>query len=255
MLRHLLVISECGGERITLDMTSDEVKALSEMAGRTDATALHRMFSLWYGVAEQISRSSFPKMTLEVGLIRLARIGPVKPIGEIIAKLDSLIGDGTTPLPAPKRRPPAPSPRPDEPAAKPEGHHTLTFEAADVEGERKWQGFMRWLASEKPQAAAILSQGSLEAIGPDAVKVRFDNPHFADMQAEEDRLRTVEKLMTAYFKRPTSLSISRDEDAGRREDRPRKKDELVKEALSDDIVRKAADILGAKLHDVKVEKA
>jgi len=248
MLRHLLVISECGGERVTLDMTSDEAQALGEMAGRTDATALHRMFSLWYGVAEQMSRSSFPKMTLEVGLIRLARIGPVKPIGEIIAKLDALIGDGTTPIPAPARGKPAQPSRQDEPAAKPSA---LTFEAADVEGERRWQAFMRWLASEKPQAAAILSQGSLEAIGPDAVKVRFDNPHFADMQAEEDRRRTVEKLMTAYFKRPTSLSISRDEDAGQSGDRPRKKNALVKEALSDDIVRKAADILGAKLHDVK----
>ncbi len=248
VLRHLLVLSECGDEKMNLDLTSDEADALKKLAARTEATELHQMFSIWYNVSEQLSHSPFPKMLLEVGLMRLTRVGPSQPISEIVARLDALLeGEGRPAQQPAKVETKAPK------AADPHAA-TLAFEPVDVEGERRWQEFMRWLVTEKPQAAAILDQGSLESLTQDAAKVRFDNRHLADMQAEEERRTAVESLLARFFKRPMRLVLNQDapqEKAGEKPGRAQKNKDLVKEALSDDIVRQAADILGAKLHDVK----
>ncbi|MBN1282753.1 MAG: DNA polymerase III subunit gamma/tau [Proteobacteria bacterium] len=261
VLRHLLVLAECKGERVSLDLTSEESDILLKLANGADATLLHQMFSTWYGIAEQLSHSPFPKMLLEVGLMRMCRIGPAQPIAEVVARLDALLdeGAGAAPAPAPAPSAPAPEPRREMAAAEAEydaeaAPSDLAFEPVDMEVERRWQEFMRWLVTEKPQAAAIVQQGSLESLSADCAKIRFDNPHFADMLAEEERKTSVEGLMAAFFKRPMRIAISSEaatKDAAKRHDKAGDKSALVKEALSDDIVRQAADILGAKLHDVK----
>jgi DNA polymerase-3 subunit gamma/tau len=268
LLRHLLVIAECGGERATLDLPADETEMLRTLAAQTGAPELHRMFALWYGVAEAVSRSPFPKMLLEVGLIRLCRVGEVKQVEDVVARLDAILeGGARAPVAAAQ-----PGPAPHASATKsPEGGNegktgddaNLTFEpaprtAADIASEKRWQEFMRWAVTEKPQAAAILQQASLESITGETVKVRFQNPHYAEMQAEQERMERAAELLTSFFKRPMTLTVNAD--AGNDAKGPslkqaqKKKKELIKEALKDDIVSQAADILGAKLHDVKVEK-
>jgi DNA polymerase-3 subunit gamma/tau len=268
LLRHLLVIAECGGERATLDLPADETEMLRTLAAQTGAPELHRMFALWYGVAEAVSRSPFPKMLLEVGLIRLCRVGEVKQVEDVVARLDAILESGArAPVAAAQ-----PGPAPHASATKsPEGGNegktgddaNLTFEpaprtAADIASEKRWQEFMRWAVTEKPQAAAILQQASLESITGETVKVRFQNPHYAEMQAEQERMERAAELLTSFFKRPMTLTVNAD--AGNDAKGPslkqaqKKKKELIKEALKDDIVSQAADILGAKLHDVKVEK-
>ena len=117
---------------------------------------------------------------------------------------------------------------------------------------------MRWAVTEKPQAAAILQQASLESITGQTVKVRFQNAHYAEMQAEQERMERAAELLTSCFKRPMTLTVNassgNDAKGPSLRQAQKKKKELIKEALKDDIVSQAADILGAKLHDVKVEK-
>jgi DNA polymerase III subunit gamma/tau len=285
LLRHLLVIAECGAEPASLDLPAEEIARLRELAGKAQAPQLHQMFSLWYGVAEAVARSAFPKMLLEVGLIRLCRVGRVQQLSEIVAKVDALLGDGAEIKPlAPEERPstaaapavpsreqPAKSPAPpaarapSPPQASPRAEasaapHAPTFEAAttpaDVAGERRWQEFMRWVIQERPQSAAILQQGALAGIEKDMVRISFASPHFADLQSEEDRLKKTEELLATFFKRPMRLVVLSPQGgapSGIAATSQRKK-ELIREALQDDIVKQAADILGAQLHDVKVEK-
>jgi DNA polymerase-3 subunit gamma/tau len=270
VLRHLLVIAECGGERTAIDLPSDEAEMLKKLAAQTGAPELHRMFALWYGVADAVARSPFPKMLLEVGLIRLCRVGDVKQVEDVVARLDAILEGGTNapaaraqPRPQPGTSAPAAA-APQTPTEKPavdDAH--LTFEpaprtAADIASEKRWQEFMRWAVTERPQAAAILQQASLESITGQTVRVRFENPHYAEMQAEQERMDRAAELLTSFFKRPMKLTVNAN--SGDNAKNPtlkqtqRKKKELIKEALKDDIVTQAADILGAKLHDVKVEK-
>ena len=276
ILRHLLVMTECGNERASLDLPDDEVETLGKLAATTSSPQLHRMFSLWYGVADTVSRSPFPKMLLEIGLIRLCRIGEVKQVEDVVARLDAIL-EGNLSAATPAKTAPAKTAVTTNhangagvaSAAKPASNGApnevddahLTFEpaprtAADITNEKRWQEFMRWAVTEKPQAAAILQQASLEEITHETVKVRFTNPHYAEMQAEQERMERAAELLSTFFKRPMSLAIRATAPA--KEATPKQtqknKRELIRDALKDEIVSQAADILGAKLHDVKVEK-
>jgi DNA polymerase-3 subunit gamma/tau len=284
VLRHLLVLAECGRETASLDLPADEVEMLAKLIPTTNGPELHQMFSIWYGVSESVSRSPFPKMLLEVGLIRLSRIGRIKPIAEVIARLDALLEGGAAtlspatrhpvreispPIPSTTEAPQAPVPTPQQPPqqhaslpSKGTGDGRLTFEPAprsqaDIASEKYWQEFMRWAVNEKPQAAAILQQATLESIAQHEVCVRFASQHYADMQAEQDRMQRVSELLTAFFKRPMHLKINAGPARTEQKDAnavARSKKDMIREALKDEIVSQAADILGAKLHDVKVEK-
>ncbi|MFA4873868.1 MAG: DNA polymerase III subunit gamma/tau, partial [bacterium] len=264
VLRHMLVIAECGEERATPDLPADEIAALKKLCASAEPCLLHQMFALWYGIAESVARSPFPKMLLEVGLLRLCRITPMKPISEIVAKLDALLeGDAPARPVAPealaplqreepkKVQTPAPA-RINAPAASP------TFEpaaASDIETERRWQDFMRWVIIERPQVASILQQGSIEGMDGDTVRIRCAKPHFAEMLMEQDRREKVEELLSSFFKKPMKLSVNSEGAADEKEaPRGNRKKELVREALKDDIVKQAADILGAQLHDVKTSE-
>lgn len=270
VLRHLLVIVECGGERMAIDLPSDETEMLRRLSAQTGAPELHRMFALWYGVAEAVARSPFPKMLLEVGLIRLCRVGEVKQVEDVVARLDAILEGGANspvtaaqPKPAPRTSTPQASATPGEIDKLSGDDANLTFEpaprtAADIASEKRWQEFMRWAVTERPQAAAILQQATLESITRETVNVRFQNPHYAEMQAEQERMDRAAELLTTFFKRPMTLTVNADTGGDAKgpslRQTQKEKKELIKEALKDDIVSQAADILGAKLHDVKVEK-
>jgi DNA polymerase-3 subunit gamma/tau len=265
VIRHMLVLAECGQDRSSLDLPADEIETLKALAKKTSAPQLHQMFSLWYSVADGVSRSPFPKMLLEIGLIRLCRAAPIKPIEEIVAKLDIILeGASLDTSSVPHVKPdtastaPRPAPAPSDPDA------SLTFEPAqrtssDIADERRWQEFMRWVAVERPQTAAILQQASLEGISENTVQLRFTNAHYADMLSEAERMQKACELLTSFFKHPMKLAVNSDVESQTKESAAKqaykKKKELLRETLKDEIVSQAADILGAKLHDVKVESS
>ncbi|MFH0798763.1 MAG: DNA polymerase III subunit gamma/tau [Pseudomonadota bacterium] len=281
LLRHMLVLAECGDERGAVDLLPDEVGQLKAMlAGNAvRGPELHQMFSLWYRVAEDVPRSPFPKMLLEVGLMRLCRVGPVKPIEEIMARIDAVIeqgsesnrplrgdsslGDnfgGENPLPTAGAAVPLPSlPRRNLPAqAVPEVSPAKpTFEPVvsplDTVAEKRWEEFMRFLATEKPQIASLFQHGVLVGIDDGVVKATFDNPLYSDMLSEASRKAQVEGLFEAFFKRPMRLMVGRSGGPSPSGARGEQKKEMMREALGSDIVRQAADILNARVHEVKVE--
>lgn len=116
---------------------------------------------------------------------------------------------------------------------------------------------MRMMAVERPQAAAILSHARFEGIEGMCVRLRFENQHFADLQAEEPRRVKLEEMLATHFKRPLRVQINAEGpcpeavNTNPTTNRAARKKELVREALASDIVKQAADILGAQLHDVK----
>lgn len=278
LIRHMLILAECGDERGAIDIIPDELGRLKELLPRTGAAELHQMFSLWYRTADEIGRSPFPKMFIEVGLMRLVRIGPVKPIEDIVAKIDALLEAGDdTHLPVTEDLSSTKLPVSSLLAA-PEGQRVVknvnspivsavasktqesslafapVISLSDVNIDERWQDFIRWLLRERPQVASLLQNGVLVGIDGSVVKLRFDNQMYAEMFSEEDRRKQTETLLESFFKTPMGLSIDKKcSDLPQTNVHGEHKKELVREVLGSDIVRQATDILGARVYDVKVE--
>ncbi len=251
-LRHVMVIKECGFEKNLLDLPQDEADILNRLASGAESTEINQMFQIWYQAADGISKSPFPKMLLEVLLMRLARVEPVRPIAELIEEIEALAKGCESRDQKPEVR----SQNTEARSQKPE------------EGAN-WDGFMKWLTVNRPQIASIFQHGTLGALSNDVVEVNFDSPFYADMLLEADRKTQIEELMKTFFKKKMRLDVRKVEavkaandkapgkealpaqSAGKAAVQERKK-ALTKEALETEIVKEAAEILNARIHDVRV---
>jgi DNA polymerase III subunit gamma/tau len=106
MLRHLrnLVVAKVSGEaaRPLLDLADEEVKDVLELAARSDADDLMRLYQGFSRGLDDVVRSGQPRMALEMTLVRLARRPPLLPLDELLARLGDLekrLGGGAPPAP------------------------------------------------------------------------------------------------------------------------------------------------------------
>ncbi len=73
------------------ERSPDEVDQLRAQAGKLSSTDLHRIFRLLVGVADDVGRSSFPRVSLEMGLLRILELEPTPSVGSLLEKLDRAI--------------------------------------------------------------------------------------------------------------------------------------------------------------------
>jgi DNA polymerase-3 subunit gamma/tau len=72
-----------------LDRSPGELEALRAQAKKVSAPDLHRMFALAVEVAEDVARSSFARVSFEMGLLRLLEVEPTERIEALLARLES----------------------------------------------------------------------------------------------------------------------------------------------------------------------
>ena len=295
-LRHLLVMKECGDARGLFDLPQDEVNVLEKLASKSSAEELHQMFQVWYAAADGVARSPFPKMLLEVMLLRLARIEPVRPIAEILEEIEKLKSScqssvDSCQLGEKQERQATPATQaPQEEALESKIQKSEAQEAGHgsrVTGhEGNWDEFLRWLVIERPQIASIFEHSSAQRMAGDVVELAFESPFYAEMLLEKDRKSQVEELLKRFFKKTMHLAVQKNTKTqeaasttqeseekgvskkGREQttaggskspnshthgNQQERKRALTKEALETQIVRDAAEIFGARVHDVRIK--
>ncbi|MBI4125856.1 MAG: DNA polymerase III subunit gamma/tau [Deltaproteobacteria bacterium] len=242
MLRHLVILKECGDDPKLFDLPSDELKRLVETAKQTTIEEVQQMFSLWYAGAQDIARSTFPKMLLEVLLLRLCRVEPVRPIGELMEKIEKLTNTSM-------------------------GDHVVTkapsgdalgrgdSRIAPTANDDQWLSLQRWLVANEPRIASLFQNGEFVSLDAARITMQFSNPLYADMLKEADRKQRVDQALTTFFKRKVELTILPSPTNGETKPSPQVKAErhreVTREVLESSVVRDATEILGAAVRDVK----
>ena len=274
MLRHLMVVKIAGSAGSATDLSPQETGQLTEYGKLVSAEELERMFGIWYAGTEQIARSPFPKMLTEIYLIRLCAVTPVTSVAEVIARIDQLVGStGNTPplckgrsggVEAP-RTTGTPTPTPTQASTSPNSnyppHPTLSRQGRGKEENiitpslqrrgdaSEWESFMRWLVGERPQVASIFNHGRLLSFANNTAELEFDARLYADMIGEADRKKQIDELLQGFFKRPITLKVSNTNADTSSPTQAAKRQKATKEALESNIVKKAAEIFDAKIHD------
>jgi DNA polymerase III subunit gamma/tau len=85
--RHLLVVRVAGDVTRLVDLPPEDIEELRVLAADAPVDRLHRLFSALLKMGEDVSRGSHPRMILEVGLIRLATLGALQPVEELMGRL------------------------------------------------------------------------------------------------------------------------------------------------------------------------
>jgi len=109
--RDLLMARTLPDPGTVLDASEGEIDELKKQVGEMGQEDLHRLLSVLLRAGGDIKHSGFPRMSLEIALIRMAGLANLEPLERILEKIDALQGGPDTGPGLPGGRPPAGSDR------------------------------------------------------------------------------------------------------------------------------------------------
>jgi len=101
-LRDLMVIKLCKDPARLVDLPDSEVEQLAALVVDQPPARLHRLFSVMMQGAEEVSRSPFPRLALEMNLLRICAQGPTLPLADVLqglSRLEARLADGAVAAP------------------------------------------------------------------------------------------------------------------------------------------------------------
>ncbi len=89
-LRDLVVVATCDHAAPLLDATEAELDELRKQSSQADTGLLTQHFDRFAHAAEEIARSSFPRLLFEIALVELVNAEPLLPLGDLLERLERL---------------------------------------------------------------------------------------------------------------------------------------------------------------------
>lgn len=205
-LRDIVVLQVAGKEASLTDLADEEREALSQMGAAQSPEDLERLLALAIRSAERVVDAGFPRLELEMMVIRMSRLRPLRPLDDLVDRLAAIerhLASGA-PLPPPgpgSGRPqgaptqqrgsatsgsaaPAPHPqgaqnlatrRAPEPEQQAGPHLALVASAPDLEAD----------ASEQPQEAPPLELPKAPPLEVAAEEVAAEEVAVEEVASEE----------------------------------------------------------------------
>ena len=261
-----------------LDLADAELALLKEQATPLALDDLQRQIALLIKAESEMALSSFPRLVLEMALIRAATLPPAVPIGDLLERLKSLergIRSGevvagqsprwekpvaTPPVPA-KSAPAAVQVRPPSSTAPAVTSPSVTPIPARISTDGitdPWSGFVAYVKEKKARLGAFLEHGHPLDISATKVEVAFpaDSFYFSSL-SEPEALVTLANLARGHFGGTPEIKLIKSTEAGAnlppsvQEKKKLHSDESLKQAERElkkhPLVAAALEIFGGKL--------
>lgn len=228
-LRNLILIKISEHPGHLIDLPEEELNLLRTLAEKQSFDHLNHLFNLLLKGEEEVAQSTYPRMMLEMTLIRMATLRPVLPVDDILKKLEKLEGSKTVPHEAPVRekRKELKETRPAEETREKKESHPLKKEGdpgksmceeppgegpggASQEGyEDAWKELVSFTRTRNPVLGSFLVFGHLVRLGSNTVEIGFEKGsfHFERMLEPENRTQ-LEKICRDHLEKEIKLIIS-----------------------------------------------
>jgi DNA polymerase-3 subunit gamma/tau len=261
--RNLAVARIDGGDALLSDLGDDERQEVRDQAQKISAADIDRAFRILLAAEDEIGRSPYPRLILEMAAVRIATMPEVVPVDEVLRRLDTLAAEspraGVVSRPtAAGERPPlaesratAPEPRP----APAKGAGGVVRDSAPppaaAAGDGSWEGFLAYVGTEKMFLAPHLKECVLSGLGDDKLDLLVPKGFHHDYLARSENLRVVQDLAARFWGRQIQVAM-RVSEASLKPAKPvADKAQLRQEALEDPKVRTVLEVLGGELKEVK----
>jgi DNA polymerase-3 subunit gamma/tau len=268
-----------------LEATVDELAQLRQLADRCGVEDLQRVLTLLVKAEAELAGSTFPRLALEMTLVRLTHLPPGKEIGVLLRKVEDLerrlAGRASAPAvsspiaesPPPARREESPSARREKPAKLAPVAEPMTVAepmavsepspSPAVADQASWPKLVQHVRKERPRIGSILEHGRLVRFALPELEVGFVAGSFhLEQMKDAETAEIFQKLAEEFFQQPLKFRIVAVEaDHGSRvppslaeERRSRemgRKEQLEQEAREHPVVKAAQEILGGEIIEIK----
>jgi DNA polymerase-3 subunit gamma/tau len=193
-----------------LDLVGDELKDLKALAEEASLEDLQRIVALLMKTQSELVHSSYPLLTLEMCLVRLATLAPSQELGKLISHIESLEKRlSTTPMQKAQSTPQHPvqeapqRPAPEAPPPKkPEAPVAVPID------NKGWQGLVDKVKQNRPMLGSVMEHGRLLKLELPILEVGYPKESFMISQLQEQDIRQdLETLATEYFGQPIKLRV------------------------------------------------
>jgi DNA polymerase-3 subunit gamma/tau len=262
-----------------LDLADAELALLKGQAAPLTLDDLQRQIALLIRAESEMALSSFPRLVLEMALIRSATLPPVIPIGDLLERLKNLErGVRSSEVVAgqsPRWEKPADSPpsklaapvsasspmRPSAsatPVAPPSADLPPSVQSLSDGATDPWSGFVAFVKEKKARLGAFLEHGHPLGISATRVEVAFpaDSFYYSSL-TEPEALVVLTTLAREHFGGTPEIKLVKHSDAGTdlpptvHEKKKLQSDESLKQAVEElqkhPLVAAALEIFGGKL--------
>jgi DNA polymerase-3 subunit gamma/tau len=272
VVRDLMLLRAWPAGGPALSRTADEAKALLEAGGALSLEDWTRVFQILAALEYGLKSSSQPRFLFEGALIRMAGLGAVRPIEDILASLGGL---PASPEPPKRRSESAPTPaRPPArastpPATKAAPGPTARPSAIASGFEDVREAILSAVSQARPMLGAILQRASAVVVDGGTLVVTFGpaDSGMVRMLAGDDNARSIEAIAGEALGRPLGLRVrGSDETASPpagtaapdsgvprppRDDGAESRLELTDRAKKDPVVSRVLSEFGAQVVDVR----
>ena len=262
-LRHALLIKTCGMGLIT-ELSDEDKESIKELVKDVSIETLESLFNLMLEGAENIQRSFYPQMSLELVLIKLCTLDDIVPIQDIINRLDN-IGDKSGEQVRPKKSfdeqaqtyksAPTPKQAPREPKKEKE-----TDSEANPKEEKSsstnlsTEDFIQHVKSNKPVIGRRLEQSKEIVINNTSLKIVCESPSAAlDYLKTKESQTALNMLIKDFFSDGLRLEIEEIKLDTLKDNKTKveKKAEKKEKIKNDPLLKEAIDVFGGRVISIK----
>ncbi|MGQ9694854.1 MAG: DNA polymerase III subunit gamma/tau [Thermodesulfobacteriota bacterium] len=287
LTRDLLVLRSIPAPELTrldlIDLPEEEIQELAQKADKFTLTEIQSIFRSLISAYDEIARSTFPRLIMEMTLLRLATRQPILSVPEVLEKLWQLEERlSLQSAPSLSLSPASPSMVSGaEQAAEvltaetyplSNEHNTpsattplsvkevrIAQKGAEKSGmeEEKWKNFVQFVKKKKPPLASLLEHGSPLSLQGDFLEIGYPDKSFYLERMQEAETRAVlTKLAQEFFQHQMRLKISGIVNHMPGNSHPKNNSQSSKnnareEVLNHPLVKEALDIFGGRVVEIK----
>lgn len=222
-IRNLTVLKMIKEPGRLIDLPDGEIAELKGLADGFSQEELQQLFAILSRGEDELKRSSSPRLSLEMTLIRMATLRPLIPISDLIERVEGIekgiVGAyGHTPkkmdvgaqhaVPLQDQRTEfvseqIPSYEHEEVKEKKAGATIELEEPGDT-----WKGFLQFVQRKRPSLASLLGHGRLMELIESGMKIGFDKGSFyLSTMDEKDNRAALGELLKEYLGRDMGITI------------------------------------------------
>ena len=266
-LRYALLIKTCGKDSIT-DLSDEDKTAFEALIKDESVETLEALFNLMLEGAENIQRSFYPQMALELILIKLSTMDSIVPVQDIIKKLEILSKNiGSTKQSVGRFDEPTQgyksAPTPKQAPTKPENKSSINRVEKNTETEeierkstssKTTEDFTQFVKSSKlvlgkrlEQVHEILRDDSVLTIICESQSVQSDYFKRSEIQA------TLISLIKEFFSDNLKIEIKEVNPPPIKDNKStvEKKAEKKEKIQNDPVLQEAIEIFGGRIISIK----
>jgi DNA polymerase-3 subunit gamma/tau len=264
--RNLLVIRSVKKPEEILDMTAAELEELQKQSLHATAVDIQRRLTLFIKAESDMAYASFPRLIVEMALLKAAQLAPLVPIQDLIDKIKALetAAVHTPALPWETARV-APAPVPQHgtaPSRSPAPAAPAAAQPESAGGQADWGRFVAYVNEKERLLGSVLEHGSPLKQENGLIEIGFpagsyyltaaqDAEFIADVQTlactftGENTVIRVKSIETGFTDAPLSVAEKKKSDAEQR------LEELKREVDDHPVIKEAKRVFGCNITDVR----